>query len=255
VERREATIDFSAVDRNGPFDPERLVELGLEQLKKDVVAAKKQKDHAVTSAADALAEVFVASAVMNEAPRALDRNEMERWEQLKILLGDDLDEADEAKRRLDELSEQGDRIRGLVTDIGRHHLSQSARYLELGNHLKQFINILPNAERQVRLARVVSWFIRAGFFLAALVCAFILERFLGDRVEWVFEQLSHEHAKDAAIAFFYLAVLIFIDKPKERLLQNIHWKLFERIKGAREKDLKRIEEIETSLKRLAVPSA
>lgn len=188
---------------------------------------------------------------MMVASRVLDHNEMQRWEQLKILLGDDLDEADDAKRRLDELSEQEDTIRRLGSDVGRYHLSQYARYLELGDHLKEFINILPKAERQVRLARIRSWFIRAGFFLGAFVCAFILERFLGDPVEWVFKQLSPEHAKDAAIAFFYLAALFAIDKPSARWLQNFHWKLFERIKGAREKSLKRVEEIETSLNRLA----
>jgi len=243
-----AVLDLNAVKRTDPFDPERLVEYTLRKLGEDVAAARTRSGEAFTAGGAVLSQLYADFKAAKDADAACDLADEEAFQQLKLLVQPDfLVDEQAVSERVKELTDGSERLKEWMRQLLEYHLSQWHRYNELGEYLRKFMAILPGVTHEVRRARILSSIVRAVVLVAALGGTVLLEMALAHTAEELFKVLFPSYAKVIVVVLLYLLGLFFLEKPLDRWLGVIHWRLFERIRKARAHELTRIQELESSL--------
>src|SRR6267154_760102 len=250
-----AVLDLNAVKRTDPFDPELLVEYTLQKLGEDVAAARTRSGEAFTAGGAVLRQLYADFKAAKDADAACDLAEEEAFQQLKLLVQPDfLVDEQAVSQRVKELIDGSERLKEWARQLLEYHLSQRHRYNELGECLRKYIAILPGVTHEVRRAKILSSILRAIVLGLALGGTVLLEMALAHTAEELFKVLFPSYAKVIVVVLLYLLGLAFFEKPLDRWLGEIHWRLFERIRKTRARDLTHIQEIESSLAALVAAS-
>jgi len=243
-------IDLDSVDSTGPFDPKRLVEQALLQLRSEMEEKKQRAAGTVAAARARLAELIKAAGVFTDSRTLLERAKGEIAQPFPSPSPDPGGAIEDLLARCKLVIAMRETAEESLAMI-KPYMDKLDRYGSIAKRLGQFDRIAPSAERQAMRSRLKIKAMRAGVFLLGLAATVVVESLLAELLESGFNLVIPTYARIVSIAVLYIIGLLAIEIPLERWQERVLWRLFERIRIRRRLALASFQEIEVELTTLA----